>query len=358
MTHRERVLAAFGGRQPDRAPRHAGFVKAAAENLRTECGIGDPAAQFDLDLKYIRFQRPDPLPDYAERFAQYFRDVDCEIEFHVETEYPAEWGIAQQPAHLYHFARPIAPLRNAETVADVEAFPMPDYLGEWSHDHFEREVARLHDDGWPVVGAVRWIFQQAWYLRSREKLFIDFYENVELADALLSRVTDVKVAMAERFAAAGFDLLAYSDDIGMQDRMIMSPDHWRRFIKPQAARMIAAAHRIKPDILVTYHSDGFIVPVIEDLIEIGISVLTTVQPECMDPFEIKRRFGDRINLAGTIGVQSTLRWDSPDDVRRTVRRHVEEIGAGGGFMLSPANSIGPDIPTENVVAMFDPQATG
>ena len=357
MTHRERVMTAFTGRRPDRPPRHATFVKAAAENLRA-AGIEDPAACFDLDLKYVGFRRPDPLPDYAARFAEYFRDVRCEIEFHPETVYPGEWGIAQQPSHLYHFARPIAPLRNAETVSDIEAFPMPDYLGEWSHGHFDRDVARLHDDGWPVMGAVRWIFQQAWYLRSREKLFIDFHDNVELADALLSRVTDVKVVMAQRFAAAGVDLLAYSDDVGMQDRMIMSPSHWRRFIKPQAARMIAAARSIKPDVLVTYHSDGFLVPIIEDLIEIGVNVLMTVQPECMDPFEIKRRFGDRINLAGTIGVQSTLRRGSPEEVRRTARRHVQEIGAGGGFMLSPANAICPDVPTQNVLALFEAESAG
>jgi len=353
MTHRERVLTAFRRRKPDRAPRSAHLVDAAAANLLAAYGIEDPAAHFDFDLKRVAFRPPDPLPDYAERFGKYFSDVECEIEFRFGREYPAEWGVAQQPAHLYHFARPISPLRNAEAISEIEDYPMPDYLGQWSHDHLESEVARLHDEGWAVVGHVGWIFQQSWFLRSREKLFVDFYENAALAERLISRVADVKVAMAERFAAAGVDIIGHADDIGMQDRMIMSPRHWRRFIKPHTARMIAAARRVKGDILLTYHTDGFIEPVIEDLIEIGVDVLTTVQPECMDPFEIKRRFGDRISLAGTIGVQSTLRWASADEVRRTVRRHLQEIGRDGGFMLSPANAIEPDVPPENVVAMFD-----
>jgi uroporphyrinogen decarboxylase len=95
------------------------------------------------------------------------------------------------------------------------------------------------------------------------------------------------------------------------------------------------------------------VDVIPDLIEIGVTVITTVQPECMDPFEIKRRWGDRLTLGGTIGVQSTLPFGKPNEVRRTVREHIQRLGADGGFYVCPANAPMPEVPWENIVAMYD-----
>ncbi|MBI2939089.1 MAG: hypothetical protein HYY04_01520 [Chloroflexi bacterium] len=77
-----------------------------------------------------------------------------------------------------------------------------------------------------------------------------------------------------------------------------------------------------------------------------------MQPECMDPFAIKREYGDRLVLGGTIGCQSTMAFGTPDEVRETVRRHIEGLGQGGGFFLSPANSVLPETPCENVLAFF------
>ena len=92
---------------------------------------------------------------------------------------------------------------------------------------------------------------------------------------------------------------------------------------------------------------------IPDLIEIGVTVLNTVQPECMDVFGTKRAWGRQLALMGTLGVQTTLRFGTPQEVKDTVRAQIETLGEGGGFLLSPSNAVEPDVPWENLVALFE-----
>ena len=94
-------------------------------------------------------------------------------------------------------------------------------------------------------------------------------------------------------------------------------------------------------------------PVIPELIEIGIDILNPVQPECMDPAAIKRRFGDRLAFWGTVSVQRTMPFGTPDDVRAEVRARIRDVGRGGGLILAPAHVLGPETPWENIVAFFE-----
>ena len=102
-----------------------------------------------------------------------------------------------------------------------------------------------------------------------------------------------------------------------------------------------------------YHSDGFIEPVISELIEIGIDVLNPIQPECMNPAKIKRLYGDELSFFGTIGVQTIMPFGTPKDVRRAVREMIEKVGQGGGFIIAPTHFVPVEVPWENVQAFFD-----
>jgi uroporphyrinogen decarboxylase len=214
-------------------------------------------------------------------------------------------------------------------------------------------VRRLQDAGYPVNASVGWIFQTVWGLRTREKLFIDFYDNPEFARALFRRVTDIRIAQAERLAEAGVDTISLNDDIGTQKSMIMSPAMWRRWLKPYLAELIAAVHRVNPEIRFRYHSDGLLTPVIPELIEIGVASLITVQPESMDVYEIQRRFGDQICLEGTFGLQGAFMRGTPDEVRQMVKAQCAGLMPGGGWIASPGNGVTPDVPWENLTALFD-----
>ena len=353
MNHRERVLTTLAHREPDRVPRSASLTQPVLEEFRRRTGQDDPGAYWDWDFGHVGFRPPQPLPDLKAVFGRYFEGLDCEWSLDWGSDYPPEWGVATRPAHYYHFSAPLAPMVNFRSVAELEGYPFPDYLRDWQHDHLETETQRQKDAGYPVAGGVGWIFQTAWTLRTREKLFVDFYDNPEFATALLDRITAIRIQQGIRLAEAGVDMISLSDDIGTQQSMIMSPAMWRQWLKPRIARLIASIHHVNPKIHFRYHSDGWFVPVIADLIEIGVSSLITVQPESMDVFEIKHRFGDQLTLEGTIGCQSELMVGTPDEVRRMVKEQCAGLKPSGGFIASSANGIEPDVPWENLVALFE-----
>ncbi len=143
------------------------------------------------------------------------------------------------------------------------------------------------------------------------------------------------------------------DDVSAQTGMIMSPATWRRFFKPRLADIIAAARAIAADLPVFYHTDGDCRAIIDELIEIGVTILNPVQPECMDPAEIKRLYGNRLAFWGTIGIQGTLPFGTPADVRREVKRRMESVGRNGGFLIGPSHMIEPEVPWENIVALYE-----
>jgi uroporphyrinogen decarboxylase len=158
---------------------------------------------------------------------------------------------------------------------------------------------------------------------------------------------------AQQFAAADVDLLVLGDDIATQRGLMMSLPMWRRIFKPRLRQIIRAAKAIKPDLLIFYHSDGNVWDAIPDLIETGVQVLNPVQPECMNPAEVKRVFGDRLACFGTVSVQRTMPLGTPDDVRAEVRERIQTVGRQGGLLLAPAHVLQPDTPWENVVAFFE-----
>jgi len=354
MNHRERVLATLNHQEPDRVPRYAGLDREVVDAFRERTGAESPAEYWDWDIHGVGFRPPDPLPDLKARFGRYH--ADREVEWVLDWEhrvFPPEWGVATRLAHFHNLAAPLPPMVGFTSITELEEYPFPDYVGEWRHDHLEEDVRRLQAEGYPAQAHIGWIFQTCWTLRSEAQLFADFYENPEFADYLLTRVTEIRIAQAVRYAEAGVDMIAMNDDIGAQQSMILSPKMWREWLKPRVAAVIDAVHRVNPEIHFCYHSDGYYLPVIEDLIDIGVSKLTTVQPEAMDVYEIKRLFGDRVTLDGTIGLQSELKNGTPDDVRRKVKAQCEGLMPGGGWIASPGNGVTIDIPLDNLMALFE-----
>lgn len=114
--------------------------------------------------------------------------------------------------------------------------------------------------------------------------------------------------------------------------------------------MIAAAREVKPDVVFFYHGEGFIEPAIPELIEIGINALNPIQPECMDPAVIKQHYGDRLAFWGTVGIQHTLPYGTPEEVEAEVKLRIETVGKAGGLYLSPTHVIAPEVPYENLRA--------
>ena len=144
-------------------------------------------------------------------------------------------------------------------------------------------------------------------------------------------------------------MLRIGDDVGTQIAMLMSPRMYRDWFKPRHAAVICAAREIAPDLPVSYHSDGNCWQIIPDLIEIGVTVLNPVQPECLAVAEVKRRFGDRLAFWGGIGTQTTMPFSTPGEVYRTVRETIDTLGPLGYFPC-PTHVLEPEVPWENIEA--------
>jgi len=346
LTPRERVLTALRRRVPDRVPREMGFTPPMLEEFRHRTEATDSAEHFDFEVRTVDLAPTRQQVDFSPYLGPLPPDA-----------WVNEWGIGHVPGSLYHFHDYVHPLQNISTVKELRAYPFPDVTAEYRYTDMANEVADWHRRGYAVQAEIPHpsgtLFECAWLLRGLENLLADFLANPDLAAALLDHLTASGIKSAARLAQAGIDILLTGDDVGMQRRMMMSPQLWRKWLKPRLAEVISAAKKVNPDLLVFYHSDGVIDPIIPELIEIGVDILNPVQPECMDPVQLKREYGNDLAFWGTIGTQTTMPFGTPGEVKAVVKERIETVGQGGGLLLAPTHVIEPDVPWENVVAFFE-----
>ena len=265
------------------------------------------------------------------------------------------WGIAHEPGgpESKHMTMMRHPLERLESLEQLQAYPWPEFeKADWSF--LPREIAAIQARG---LAAQVWmectVWETAWYLRRMDLLMLDMAAEDEKAVFLLDKITDLACFRAARYAEAGADVLMLGDDLGMQSSIMMSAGMYRDWLKPRLRRVIAAAKSAKPDIIIQYHSCGYVLPLIGDLIEAGIDVLNPVQPECMDVERVLREFGGRVSFNGTLGTQTTMPFGTPAEVKATVRRNFELAGERGGLFCCPTHMLEPEVPWENIEAYVE-----
>lgn len=343
MSPRERVLTAMRRQKPDRVPKEWSFTPAVQEEFVRQTGATNAAEYFGFERRNVGFRGPEVMPD----FTPWYRNGIP------ENAVIGQYGNGQVPGDFYHFHRYIYPLEHVETVAELEAYPWPDLTPTRRHEHLEQAVAELHAQQWFVAGSVGHIWEIAWQMPRMEKLMEKMMLDPPYAAYIFDRITENQAFAAKRYAQSGCDMIHCGDDIGMQDRLMMSPAMWREWLKPRWRRVIETAKDENPEILAWYHSDGDVRPVIEDLIEIGFDILNPVQPECMDPAALKRQYGDRLAFWGCIGTQTTMPFGTPDDVRAAVKWTIQNVGYDGGLLIAPTHVLEPDVPWENIMALHE-----
>ena len=158
---------------------------------------------------------------------------------------------------------------------------------------------------------------------------------------------------AVAYARAGVDLIRCGDDVANQKAMMFAPDLWRKMMLSRWKRVWHEIKRIHPDCRIWYHSDGNIEPIIPELIEIGVTILNPVQPECLDPVMLKRKYGKDLVFDGTIGTQTTMPFGTVSDVKNTVRERIDSLGYDGALILSPTHVLEPEVPIENIEAFIE-----
>ena len=350
MTGRERFLAFAGFEPVDRIPRTAGFTEDLYEKLTRRFGR-NPYEHFAMDNGAGSGLTADTVPEgFAwPDYSVYHPDRKAgENGFTIDGN-----GVGHINHGFYHFTEYISPLRNAQRFEDLESYPIVSNKG-WSDEAMRKACTDAHAAGNFAAVFVGHMYENAWQVRGYEEFLMDLLTRREWAELLLDRFYENNLRSADAAGKAGYDLLMAGDDIANQNAMMFHPDLWRAVMKPRWARVIAAARAGKPDIHVWYHTDGNATDIVDDLIEIGITILNPVQPECMDPVALRRRYGKRLAFDGCVGTQTTFPFGTPADMRRVVRELVAALnGRHGGLKLAPTHVLEPEVPPENIEAFFE-----
>lgn len=341
MTSRERVLQAASRRQPDRVPTYLWLTPALIERLRDERGIGDHEAYLHMDLRFAAYRSRDQPGDFSRYVGHY----------HADTVVDA-WGCGTYPVGYYHFTKAQCPLESATSREAIRAYPFPEQRADVAA--IRSQVRAIQADDLLACSQYECgTFEQAHALMGMEPLLAHMVSSPGMVQELFERISDVKARMAAAYVEAGVDMLWVGDDIGIQTGPVMAPRMWRESLLPHLKKIIAAARKVRADVPIAYHSCGSVGFAVEGLIEAGIDVLQSVQPEANDPAELKRQYGEYLAFWGGVGSQSTLSHGTPDQVRDEVKHLIETVGAGGGYICSPAHFIEPESPLANIDAFVE-----
>lgn len=328
---------------------YADFTPNLEEQVRDQLKIPNgvsPRAYFNMYTPVnVSLKSPRNLP--SEDFSVYYEDVEKPGNAFINN-----LGVLNIPGSIYHFTRYISPLRNAETLEEIEDFPYPNVNG-YTDDHMKNDVDRAHENNLVTVCSLVHMYEDSWQIRGYTQFLMDMIQNPEMCEYILDKITERNLKKAVAAARAGVDLLISGDDVANQRDLMFAPEMWRKFIKSRWAKVYKAARDIKPDMQIWYHSDGNIEAIIPELIEIGVTILNPVQPECLDPISIKKKYGDRLVLDGTIGTQSTMPFGSTDEVKQVVQSMKEKIGFDGALILSPTHILEPEVPIDNILAFIE-----
>ena len=347
MTARDNLLTMLRRQGYETVPLEFSLCPSLEERFKKEIGGEDADYMEYFEMPWRRVG--DLLPDNQDisRFLPYYGELGENVEID-------EWGVGHESSpNSMHMTKMLHPLEQAESVEEIAAYPIPVY-SEKNNKWVEVKVRALREQGLASVGNMQCtIWETAWYLRGMENLMMDMLSDEEMAEAVLDMVEKMSTDRAMLYARAGVDILYLGDDIGMQHSIMMSEELYTEWIYPRLKRIITKVKEIRPDILVFYHSCGFVEPFIKYLIDAGVDVLNPIQSECMEFEEIYRTYGDQISFHGTIGTQTVMPFGTVQEVKENVKRNLDIAGSRGGLFVAPTHLLEPEVPWENILAYVE-----
>ncbi len=366
MTNRERVLIALSHRTPDRIPidlsatRDSSIVVNGYEKLKDHFGIKEKNILtskmmqsvavnesilkiLDIDTRAVLMGSPDKG-----------RDVETD-----PGKYCDEWGVERiQPEGSHYYDQIAYPLSGDISVSDILNYPWPDPYDKGRFRGVKEKCIYLKNqtDYASVLCLPPSFIHTTQFLRGFEDWFIDIASNEKIMTTLFDAVLDINITISEeilKVVGNDIDIVMTSDDLGFQDNLIVSEEAYKRFIKPRHKKMIDTLHKYS-SAKVLFHSCGAIYPIIPDFIDIGIEIINPVQVSAkgMDPIRLKKEFGKDISFWGGVDTQTILPFAAPKKVAEETRRMIDILGKDGGYVLCGSHNIQPDVPIENLLAMY------
>lgn len=362
MTSRQRLRAALDHRTPDRTPLDIGGSYATGINrqayryLKNHLGIETPSrvASQRSDIAWVEDSVRARLGIDTYPLLPGAPD-DSAVQLN-EDSYRDEWGVVRNRPSGGHYYVKAAPLASAD-LGDLDAYawPDPDDPG-WVRGLGEEALRITRATDYGIVLSLPVGFgHQSQFLRGYSAWLADCALAPRFAGALMDRVLEIQIQVADHLLAAVGDLVdvvLYADDMGFQDRPIMSPAMFRKLIKPRQKRFLESV-KGKTGAKVLYHTCGAVYALIPDFIEAGVDVLNPIQTTAkgIDPRLLKQEFGRDLAFWGAVDTQRLLPTASPARVEEEVKGLVDALGSDGGYVAGAANNIQADTPPANIVAM-------
>jgi uroporphyrinogen decarboxylase len=366
MTSRERVLAALAHRQPDHVPVDLGSMKSSGmvvegyERLKAHFGLTAETRLADRMQRIAEIDEPILRALQIDtRGASFGVPVKGLAQDLGSRAYRDMWGVERvNPVGSYYFDLKVSPLAGEISTGDILHYPWPDPDDPGLVAGLRERVRWIRENtDCAVVLALPAAFVHiSQYLRGFEDWFCDFAADMRRLEVLFDAVLEVTIQLSRnmlRKVGQEVDVLIWSDDLGTQHSLIVSPDSYRRYIKPRHKKFVQALRDLSPA-RVAFHSCGAVAPLIEDFIEIGVECLNPVQTSAagMDPALLKQKYRGRMAFWGGTDSQGTVPRGSVPEVTRMVENLIERFGGGGGYVFANGHNIQPDVPLDNVLAMF------
>ncbi|MBD3181613.1 uroporphyrinogen-III decarboxylase [Candidatus Poribacteria bacterium] len=334
MNSKQRVIATFNHKEPDRVPLWYGASEGLTEKLIQKCKVSDEEElmqRLHIDFRRVRENYIGPPLD----------DKNF-------------WGVQRDGVY---YGQPMShPLSGVETIQQVEDYP------DWpSPDWFDFAGIEEQCEAWKeyaIIGGP-WVvvFTDATELVGMDEFFMKMYTHPEVMHAVIQKVSDFYYELAVRFFEAvgdKIDIFFFGDDMGTQLALLISLKHWREFCKLHIKRFLELGE--KYELKTMFHSCGAVRELIPDLIDLGLDALNPVQVAAkgMELLELKADFGHKLTFHGCIDHQNVLARGTTEVVKKEVRRVIDIMASGGGFCLAPSHDLMLDeFPPENVIVMYD-----
>jgi uroporphyrinogen decarboxylase len=354
MNSKERVLAIVNGRPVDRIPVDLWYTDEVGKDLKEHFKVED-------DFELYRAMSLDKIVWISADYKNSSEEDDV-VGSQVgagATGLRTMWGvplkIVQAGKATYHeFGEP--PLKNYETPEALEDYPYwPD------PENFDYEAAKQAADNasqkYVTIGPWISFFEIYCQMRSLQQSLMDLMLNESLANAILDRIEDCQTQMLKKYLSTlgdSIDLVFVSDDMGMQENLLVSPDIWSKFFKDRMKRWCELIHSYNKKVF--YHSDGAVEALIPGLLDCGIDILNPIQHVCegMNTAELKKKYGNRLIFHGGVDNQSVLPFGSPEDVKKETQNCLDTLGSDNkGYIVCSCHNVQAGTPIENITAMIE-----
>lgn len=374
MTSRERVLAVLNHEIPDRVPIILGVSNATGikmvpyKGVKKLLGISAPDAYLydwpELGTAKIDDETMQRLHSDVRGVLDRFPEEVYERNNKREPHSPCidDWGSGQVEIEPGVWFPGFHPLADATTVEELENYQgWPDMDDPTRIAHVSAEAKKLAQENEYAIMATPWLmfpFERAFSMQGMDKFLLNMAMYPDFAEALMRKNLSFCKQLVGNFLTAigrNIDIIKIGDDLGTQDRLMISPRMYRKLLKPIHAELIAHIKKFTKA-KIFFHTDGDVFDLIEDFIEIGVDILNPIQTSAgkmANLEELKKRFGKDIIFCGAVDTQHILPHGTPDEVRQEMKRVINILGRDGGYMVASVHTIMREVPPENIMAMVD-----